>query len=108
MLVWKKILWLRERVREQQAWIDRCGGDLAGYIAHYGDPGVPPVDKQGMPQTFDLTAEQQQLFSDLQPVPGRPGTFYKDHFGDGGTAIYQADCNRLYVWQRELSDLEIS
>ncbi len=30
------------------------------------------------------------------------------HFGDGGTAIYAADLNRLAVFQRELSGLEIS
>ncbi len=106
MLVWKKILWLRERIREQEIWIERCGGSLVGYIAHYGDPGVPPLDSHGTPLTFKLTEEQQKLFDDLQCVPGLPGTFYKKHSGDGGTAIYNADYNRLLSFQRELADLE--
>lgn len=109
MLVWKKILWLRGRVREQKAWIERCGGDLAGYIANYGDPGIAPLDAHGTPQTFKLTLFQISLFSEgyLSPVPGLPGTFYKPHFGEGGTAIYEADISRLREFERELSDLTI-
>lgn len=108
MLVWKKILWLRERIAEQEGWINRCGGNLAGYIARYGDPGVPPVDANGVPFTLCLTAEQQKLFpvGYLTPVPGKPNTFYHYHTGDGGTAIYNADCNRLLTWQQELYTLE--
>ena len=26
-------------VNEQAAWMSSCGGDLAGYIEHYGNPG---------------------------------------------------------------------
>lgn len=109
MLVWKKILWLRDRIAQQRAWIAKCGGDLAGYIANYGDPGVPPVDQHGTPQTFKLTPEQEAIFDEgyLSPVPGVPGSFYKPHFGDGGTAIYNADKNALERFQAELSDLEI-
>jgi hypothetical protein len=32
--------WLLARVDEQRTWIAQCGGDLAGYIRHYGDPGL--------------------------------------------------------------------
>ena len=32
----KKIEKLRARIDEQRAWIERCGGDLAGYVTHYG------------------------------------------------------------------------
>lgn len=27
-------------VTEQKEWIVTCGGDLSGYIAHYGDPNL--------------------------------------------------------------------
>ena len=106
MLVWKKILWLRERIREQQKWIDRCGGSLSGYIENYGDPGIPPLEN-GKPKTHTIPQDKQHLFDDYERVPGTTDQFYARHSGDGGTAIYNADYNRLLDWQRQLSDLEI-
>lgn len=105
MLVWKKILWLRERVCEQQKWIDRCGGSLTGYIEHYGDPGVPPL-KDGKPHILTVPKDKQHFCADLERVPGTADQFYAKHYGDGGTAIYEADYNRLMDWQRQLGQLE--
>ena len=107
MLVWKKILWLRERITEQKKWIDRCGGSLSGYIDHYGDPGIPPL-KDGQPQIHTIPADKQHLFTDYERVPGTTDQFYARHFGDGGTAIYQADYDRLQCWEQELSGFEIT
>lgn len=28
-----------QRIAEQRKWIDECGGDLAGYLEHYGAAG---------------------------------------------------------------------
>ncbi|MFY4731247.1 hypothetical protein [Nitrospira sp. BLG_2] len=106
MLVWKKILWLRERVHEQKKWIDRCGGSLSGYIENYGDPGVPPL-KDGKPHILTVPENKQHFFSEHERVPGTTDQFYANHYGDGGTAIYEADYNRLMDWQRQLNDLEI-
>jgi len=107
MLVWKKILWLRERVREQQKWIDRCGGSLSGYIEHYGDPGIPPL-KDGKPHILTVPENKQHFIENThERVPGTTDQFYANHYGDGGTLIYEADYNRLKDWQRQLNDLEI-
>lgn len=106
MLVWKKIIWLRERVTEQKKWIDKCGGSLSGYIAHYGDPGVPPI-KDGQPHILTVPENKQHFIPDYERVPGTTDQFYAKHYGDGGTKIYEADYNRLLDWQRQLSDLEI-
>lgn len=32
---------LEQEISRQRVWIVGCGGTLAGYIAHYGDPGLP-------------------------------------------------------------------
>jgi hypothetical protein len=106
MLVWKKILWLRERVSEQKKWIDRCGGSLSGYIDHYGDPGIPPL-KDGKPHILTVPENKQHFIENTHKrVPDTSDQFYANHYGDGGTAIYKADSDRLYIWQRELADLE--
>ncbi len=39
---------LTQRRDDQLKWIEECGGDLAGYIAKYGDPGVPREDGRPM------------------------------------------------------------
>lgn len=124
MLIWKKILWLRERVREQLKWIERCGGSLAGYVENYGDPGVPPLDKHGKPKVIWVPTERQGLMVGwLQPCEhfepdGRrvlPDVgegplfhlpYYARHSGDGGTKIWEADHNRLLYWEHELRELE--
>ena len=31
---------LKQRLSEQRKWIDEHGGDIAGYITRYGDPGL--------------------------------------------------------------------
>jgi len=106
MLVWKKILWLRERVREQQKWIDRCGGNLTGYIEYYGDPGVPPL-KDGKTHILTVPENKQHFIENTHKrVPGTTDQFYANHYGDGGTKIYEADYNRLMQWKQELSKLE--
>ena len=110
MLIWKKMLWLRERVREQCAWIERCGGDLAGYVRHYGDPGVPPIDpKTGMQKCILLPFERASTELGLKRIEQTDdGVMYEaPHFGDGGTLIFKADKDRLDIWERELADLEI-
>ena len=107
MLVWKKILWLRERVAEQKKWIDKCGGSLTGYIENYGDPGVAPL-VDGKPKIIVVPIEQQGLIENTHVlVPGTEDQFYGNHYGNGGTAIYKADYDRLLCWQDELAALEI-
>ena len=39
------------------------------------------------------------------PVPQTTNMFYAPHGGDGGSAIYRADFNRLTSWERELNEL---
>lgn len=107
MLVWKRILWLRERVRAQKHWIDLHGGNLTGYIERYGDPGIPPL-KNGQPMTILIDKADQHLVPDLKRVEGTEDEFYAPHIGDGGTAIYNADLCRLQTWERELSELQLS
>lgn len=107
MLVWKKIIWLRERITEQKKWIDRCGGNLSGYIDNYGDPGIPPL-KDGIPHILTVPANKQHFIENSHArVPGTDDQFYANHSGDGGTKIYEADFNRLKSWYTELSDLQI-
>lgn len=36
-----KIAELRRQVEEQRAWVAKCGGDLAGYVKHYGSKDDP-------------------------------------------------------------------
>jgi len=31
-----KVAWLVSEIDQQKRWIERCGGDLAGYVANYG------------------------------------------------------------------------
>lgn len=102
----KLIAAARKAVKDQCVWMDGCGGDLAGYIAKYGDPGVPPLDEQGQPKMVKLTGEQAVGISDLLPVPDRPGYYFFTHVGDGGTLIYQADLARLDQLKKELRKLQ--
>lgn len=101
----KRILWLRERVSEQQKWIARCGDSLTGYIENYGDPGVPPM-KYGKPLILTVPENKQHFVENTHKrVPETTDQFYANHYGDGGTLIYEADYNRLLQWERELSEL---
>jgi hypothetical protein len=92
----KQQLWMDE-LAKQRLWIEKCGGTREGYIRHYGDPGVPPVDDMGNPRVLtipdDLTSFADGL--GMQPVPGQPGVYYFQHFGDGGSAIWKADTDYL-------------
>lgn len=107
MLVWKKILWLRERVREQKRWIDSCGGSLTGYIEKYGDPGVTPL-KDGKPHVIAVPENKQHFLENTHTrVEGTTDQFYANYYGHGGTAIYDADYGRLVSWQKELNELEM-
>lgn len=108
MLVSDRILWLRDRVAEQETWIKRCGGNLAGYIANYGDPGIPPLEN-GKPKVLTVPLDKSDLFTDFVRAPGGTATsiaLYAKHSGDGGTAIFKADYNRLISWRQELANLE--
>jgi hypothetical protein len=64
-------------IRQQRDWISRCGGDLAGYVARYGDSSASPS----------------------RPVAegGR--------YGDGGQRIYEADINQLRAYEMEYETL---
>lgn len=101
----KRIIWLRERIQEQKNWIDRCGGSLSGYIEHYGDPGIPPL-QNGMPKILTIPAASHYLCTDLVRVPDTTDQFYAPHYGNGGTAIYEADYNRLQSLQNDLNEAE--
>lgn len=85
---------VHHQIRQQRQWLERCGGDLAGYIASYGDPGVPPLE-DGEPKILSIKPCDVYLFADFTPVPDRPNHFFARHFGDGGSAIYKADHDRL-------------
>jgi hypothetical protein len=43
-----RLQYLTDRLKRQEEWIEQCGGDLAGYIARYGDPNVPAEDGKPM------------------------------------------------------------
>lgn len=92
---------LREAIIQQRKWIERCGGDLAGYIANYGDPGIPPVDEDGNRKVIEAKPGDVRLFSGYEPVPGRPNCFFAKHTGNGGSAIYKADYDRLVSFETE-------
>ncbi len=68
--------WLEAKIAEDLAFIAKCGGNLAGYIVHYGDPGIPPAD-------------------------ARPGLPFYMH-GSGGTLIFDADVTAFRKWVNEL------
>lgn len=102
----KQIRSLRKKVKDQYKWMEKCGGNLAGYIANYGDPGIAPLDKNGQPKLVKLSAEQAATVPELKAVPNRPGYYYFLHTGDGGTLIYQADFGRLELLKAELKTLE--
>lgn len=92
---------LLEQHAEQQAWIEKCGGTLAGYIRHYGDPGVPPLDEDGEPKTITCRPELATRLN-LVPVPNKPGYYFSPHYGDGGTKIWEADTSCLRGIENEL------
>jgi hypothetical protein len=53
---------LERQVAEQRAWIQRCGGDLHGYITHYGDPGLERCYGNGGTQIYQADkAELEKL-----------------------------------------------
>lgn len=91
--------WLLVQRARQQKWIRDCGESLAGYIRRYGDPGVPPLDENGLPGTFVFPNGKS---CGLVPVPNIPDTFYLPHYGNGGTAIWEADTNELGRIESEL------
>lgn len=39
--------WLRQRIRAEQAWMDRHGGTLEGYVARYGPAAAPKIGMGG-------------------------------------------------------------
>jgi hypothetical protein len=84
------------RILEQMAWIEQCGGTLLGYIANYGDPGIPPLGENGQPKTLILGPKEAHLRSCFEPVPGTVDEFYYPYYGNGGTAIYKADMGELH------------
>ena len=92
---------LRE-IAEQQKWIADRGGSLASYIRRYGDPGVPPVDEEGKPKTISDIPFKLALSEKLVAVSGQPGVYYEQCFGDGGTAIWNADNSHLRQLESEL------
>lgn len=89
---------------QQRAWIESCGGTLEGYIRRYGDPGVPPLDQDGDPCLI-IGDFSDALQEQLVKVPGYSYMFFLPHFGNGGTAIWQADTNKLRQLELELQYL---
>lgn len=99
------------RLAAQRKFMASCGGDLTGYIARYGDPGVPPLDEEGNPIIVTVDPEDAHLFKHLKLVedqdPWQPKVaFYAPHVGDGGTAIYKADYHRLRQLEQEYQRLQ--
>jgi len=105
MKMTERLAFVRQRVASQREWIAKHGGDLNGYIAHYGDPGRAPLDANGNCQTITCPPELAEACG-LRPVPNAAGCYYKEHFGSGGTLIYEADKNCLDRYERELAELE--
>lgn len=33
--------WIEQQIRAQEAWIEKCGGTLPGYVANYGSKDDP-------------------------------------------------------------------
>lgn len=100
-----RIQTLQAQIKSQKQWIDRCGGNLTGYIEHYGDPGMPPLE-DGQPKTFLIPADKADIVRDhLEKVSGYIGPdilVYARHYGNGGTAIYDADIQRLASLEADL------
>ena len=65
---------LLEEIQTQKEWIAEHGGTLEGYIANYGDPGIPPAKDPN-----------------------------NTHYGIGGTAIWEADTNKLKQLEANLT-----
>lgn len=42
-----KVAFWTSQVAQQKAWIDRCGGDLAGYVKTYGSKDDPKHSGDG-------------------------------------------------------------
>lgn len=102
----KRLSWLLKQVEEQRAWIVKCGGDLLGYIAAYGDPGIPPLDENGQPKTCVIPSHEIELIKRFVPVPNALDTFFIPYHGNGGTAIFEADSRQLEIWEQELTRLQ--
>lgn len=102
----KRLSWLLKQVEEQRAWIAKCGGNLLGYIAAYGDPDIPPLDENGHPKTCVIPSHETELIKRFVPVPNVPDTFFIPHRGNGGTAIFEADSRQLEIWEQELTKLQ--
>ena len=100
-----RITRLRDQVTEQKQFMQSCGGTLTGYIAKHGDPGIAPQDDNGNAKTFACPADLAQTCG-LRPVPDADGCYFAPMFGSGGSAIYQADYNRLRQLEQELEQYE--
>lgn len=98
----KRIDNLYRQISEQRKWILQCGGSRAGYIANYGDPGMPPLDNDGRPKILSIKPCDVHLFEGkYEPVPGQPNHFYAMHSGNGGSAIWDADHGHLVALETE-------
>lgn len=97
----KRIENLRSEISSQRKWLLTNGGSLAGYIQNYGDPGIPPLE-DGKPKILSIRPRDVHLFEGTyEPVPGQPNHFYAMHFGNGGSAIWKADHDRLVSMENE-------
>lgn len=70
----RKMMAVDERIRQQRAWMNQCGGNLLGYLFNYGSKDDPPI-------TF--------TYPDGQSIT------VNGYSGDGGEAIYEADKHAL-------------
>lgn len=96
----RKITDIHNDILSQKKWIKKAGGTLSGYIACYGDPGKAPLDKNGEEEIIELPYLGKEF--GMRPVLNKPGWYYKQHFGDGGTAIFNADMQKLHDLEFEL------
>jgi hypothetical protein len=101
-----KILWLRERIRDQQKWIEMNGGDLAGYRARYGDVNYAPLNADGSIRTFTIPTERQtpELIEGLKRIDSV--RFVVPMYADGGSKIWEADVMAYDKLVDELLELE--
>jgi hypothetical protein len=91
-----RLAFLMERVRSQREWILRCGGDLAGYIANYGDPGVRNSKGQHMfgdGGTLIYQADKQALDRWENELAGTRTSY-------GGDERRQAEALLREVWYK--------
>lgn len=63
---------VRHAILEQEQWIAKCGGDLAGYVRHYGTKGEPSCYGDGGAAIYAADIQMlERLQRKLSTLEGR-------------------------------------